>query len=244
MIKFAPHITIYDFDEVSAVQNEVIWTFSKNLKGISTVRNRFNIHVVKSENEQGVSLAGSIKSVWKYFSLEVFKNASLNEQKLLLLNLISDCFLDVAQEVGWDEHKIITARNDSIDQNIKFHYSSKVFKNKSRNIRAVVLLQIEKDRVSVWIEFSIDKKQKVIRKHLIDTHEDQFSIFRTFNKPRWFDKSNFGFEIADGLTLSISPEANVSEWNDSTSKKAAYIKYLVVYNANRSQAEMAKLANW
>jgi hypothetical protein len=104
MMKLAPYITIYDFDESRDLQNEVIWTFSSFLNGISSTRHRFNIHVVRDIHKESQHLKGSIKSVSKYVSIDMYLNESKYEQKKFLLELITNCFLDVAQELGWEKN--------------------------------------------------------------------------------------------------------------------------------------------
>ena len=66
MIKFRPFITIYGLKETFESLNEVIWTFSKHLKGVGTLRQRFNIHLVDYKEAERIYLKGSIKSTWVY----------------------------------------------------------------------------------------------------------------------------------------------------------------------------------
>ena len=68
MIKFRPFISIYNLDEAKDILNEVIWTFSSNLHGVGSARQRFNIDVVLSELQEIEHLTGSIKIVRRFFS--------------------------------------------------------------------------------------------------------------------------------------------------------------------------------
>lgn len=96
MLKFAPFITIYDFDESIEIQTEVIWAFSINLKGISSVRQRLNIHIVNNQKEECQNFHGSILSVRKYVSVVTYSGLSKTEQKHFLLNLIYESLLEIA----------------------------------------------------------------------------------------------------------------------------------------------------
>ena len=163
MMKFAPYITIYDFDESADIQNEVTWTFSSFLKGISSVRQRFNIHVVRDIKNERHNLDGSIKSVWKYIPIENYLSASNYEQKQLLLELITSSFMDVSLKLDWNQKSIIEAKENCIKQNIHFHYTSKPVKHKASGLSARIELELLKDKVSIWVLFSTKNNQELIK---------------------------------------------------------------------------------
>lgn len=244
MMKFAPYITIYDFDESADIQNEVIWTFSSFLKGISSVRQRINIHVVRDIKNERHNLDGSIKSVWKYFPIENYLSASYYEQKQLLLDLITSSFMDVSYKLDWNQKSIIEAKENCIKQNIQFHYTSKLVKHKTSGLSARIELELLKDKVSIWVLFSTKNNQELIKKHLIDTPANQISAFRNFNRPEWINNSQFGFRFKNGLTLSISTDDNEKVWSEMNSKMDEYFKKQIDYNEKLSPEELAKLVNW
>jgi hypothetical protein len=242
-MKFAPYITIYDFDESLDLQNEVIWTFSSFLKGISSTRHRFNIHVVGDLHKERQHLEGSIKSVSKYVPIDMSLDESKNEEKEFLLELITNCFLDVAIELGWDQNSIIEAKEKSIMQNIDFQYSSKPVKNKTGQNGARIDLQLIKNKVSIWVVFSSNSDQDLIKNHLIDTPIEQISFFRSFPKPNWINNSQFGFRFKNGMALSVSVEKNEIVWSQVNSKMEELFKKQIDFNEKLSPEELVELAN-
>lgn len=244
MIKFAPFITIYNFDESGDLQNEVIWTFSSFLKGVSSIRHRFNIYIIDDIQKERQQLDGSVKSMWKYFSIDMYLNASKNKRKKMLLDLITNCFLDAAKELNWDEKLIIEANQNAIKHNICFHYNSKPIRNKTRECSAVVDLKLSKNIVSISILFSFKNNPQLIKKLLINTKVEQVSLFRNFNKPKWISSSQFGFQFKNGITLSISAESSERVWGEVNSKMYNYFKKLIDSDEKVTPEELAKLANW
>lgn len=243
MIKFAPFITIYEFEESKYLQHEVIWTFSSRLKGISPVRQRFNIHVVENADSERKDMNTSIKSVWKQISKEHFLNASENEKRIIILNLITDCLMSVSEELAWSERSILLAREQAISQNIQFQYTSKIRKNKSGDTSAKIRLELVKNKVSIWIEFSFKNKQESITKHLIDTNPENISFFHNFDTPIWLNDTNFGFLFKNGMTLSISAENSIPIWSKAENNADEWFKKIIAYDENTSLEELAKLAN-
>lgn len=244
MMKFAPYITIYDFDESEDLQNEVIWTFLSFLKGISSTRHRFNIHVVRDIHKEKQHLEGSLKSVWKYVPIDMYLNVSKNKRKQFLLELITNCFLDVALELGWDQNSIIEAKEKSITQNVDFQYRSKPVKNKTGKNSARIELQLLKDKVSIWVVFSSNSEQDLIKNHLIDTPLEQISIFRSFQKPKWINNTQFGFQFKNGMKLSVSVEKNEIIWSQVNSKMEELFKKQIDFNEKLSPEEFVKFVNW
>jgi|TARA_R110000737_G_scaffold151521_1_gene180789 hypothetical protein len=244
MIKFAPDITIYNFEESNDILNEVIWVFSKNLKGVSTTKHRFTIHVIRDNSDEWVSLDGSIKSVGVKVSIKTFSNLPLVEKKLFLLDLITSCFLKVAQELNWNTESILKAKEDSLNQNLLFEYNSKPIWNLSKDKSASVEIILNKTKVSIYVTLVQKGKTDAIRKHLIDTVFWQVSDYNYFKKPKWFDDFNFGFEFENALTISVSIDEAGSIWSKSKSKLDDYNKYRLLFNENFSQKELARLANW
>ena len=243
-MKFAPYITIYDFDESGDIQNEVIWTFSSFLKGVSSIRQRFNIHVVRNLSKERQSLYGSIKSIWKYVSVDKYITATKKEQKILLLNLITKCFLDVSEVLGWDDNLILEAKEKSLNQNIDFQYSSKPVKNISGETSARIELQLTEKKVSIWVLFAHKNSKELIKKHFIDTSVEQISLFRNFDKPVWINATHFGFRFRNEMTLSISLNDNNGIWSDTKSKMDELFKKQIDFNEKLPPEEYVKLTNW
>ncbi len=243
MIKFAPHITIYDFEESKDIQNEVIWSFSKNLKRISSSRQRFNIHVVRNIENERQSLDGNIKSVWKFVSIDRYNGMSDYEQRRFLLDLISNCFLDVSESLSWEKAVINEAFEKTLSQNIEFEYSSKAIHNKIRDKSASIEIKLTKNKVSIWIVFTIKENKDKIKKHLIDTTVEQVSFLHHFDKPIWVTEQNFGFQFKNGMTLSISPEENESEWSQPLNIMDEWFEKSIVFNEKMSSKEMVNMIN-
>ncbi len=243
MIKFAPLITIYDFEDSEDLQREVIWTFSSFLKGVSTIRHRFNIHVVQNINEESQRLDGSVKSVSKYFPIQAYVDATKNARRQLLLELIVDCFLEVSKELEWSEKRILEAKENCLRQGIQFQYLTKPIKNKVTGDRAQIELSLKKDKVSIWVVFS-QKNNDSVRKHLIDTHANQVSFFRSFDHPKWMNNSYFGFEFNNRVTLSVAADNDEVVWKGIDTKKEESFRKQIDYQEELSPEEMLKLTNW
>lgn len=244
MIKFAPQITIYDFEEAIDLQNEVIWIFSKNLVGISSIRHRLNIHIVKSKTSEKESLEGSIKSVWKYTSIDQYVKASKQKRKEILLELIVSCFLSIGERLEWNIDAINQAKDKCISEHICFQYCSKSRFNKKRNIEAAIELVLSKDKVSIWALFCVKNQEEPIRKHIVDTYTHQISALRNFNAPKWIDELNFGFQFKNGMSISVSLNSNESCWSESRNKKDDWFQKTIIYDRHNSLEDIVKLINW
>lgn len=243
MIKFAPHISIYGLDDSKDLQTEVIWTFSSFLVGVSSVRNRFNIHIVHDIRLESRSLEGSVKSISKFVELDGFADKSEMDKKTILLDLVTNAFLDVCNDLSWDKSAILQARENSIKQNIKFEYSSKVKNNSSRTLKAFIELELCGNNVRVWVGFSGKNYSKSIRKHLIDTYSEQVAFFRNFSTHKWISDEHYGFTFRNGLTLGISPEDQFAKWSEIKTKKDEFFRKSIDQNETASLEEMIKLAN-
>jgi hypothetical protein len=244
MIKFRPFISIYNLDEAKDILNEVIWTFSSNLNGVGTARQRFNIDVVLSELQEIEHLTGSIKIVRRFFPIEDFVKKNDIDKRVMLLEFIAKCFLSVSNKLDWDELKILEARDKSIEQKGQFSYTSKKYRNKIKSLEATIRLDLEKDKVSIWIDFLETKSKKITSKKFFDTHETQVCWSQAFRNPMWFNNNSFGFKFSDGLWVSISPDDAEPIWVNESGKIGLYQKTMILYNANRPPDEFAKLANW
>lgn len=244
MIKFAPLISIYGLEGSKDIQNEVIWTFSSNLKGVGSVRQRFNIHVVEKKSEERCSLEGSIKSIWRVFDLQHFLICSKKLIKSILLDFIVDSLLEVSNELGWKRNEINKAKEQSVLKDIEFFYSSIPINNSTGNVKAHVELELIGDRVLIWIVFLYKKSNKVVRKHLIDTSEAQISWYRKFKEPRWISSEQFGFVFEDGIILSMNTKTLKKDWIGQNSLKYELFKKEIDYNYNLTSEERARLMNW
>ncbi|MCJ8290905.1 MAG: hypothetical protein HRT58_15365 [Crocinitomicaceae bacterium] len=243
MMKFAPHITIYGFEEAIDFQNEVIWTFSKNLVGISSIRHRLNIHIVNSKTSERESLEGSIKSVWKYISIDQYVKASEQKRKEILLELIVSCFLSIGERLEWNIAAINQAKDKSVSEQICFQYRSKSRFNKKRNIEAAIELALSKDRVSIWGLFYVKNQEEPIRRHIVDTYAHQISTIRNFGAPKWLDELNFGFQFKNGMSISVSPNNGESCWSKTRNKKDDWFQKTIIYDRDNSLEDMVKLIN-
>jgi hypothetical protein len=132
----------------------------------------------------------------------------------------------------------------SLIQNIHFQYSSKPVKNKTGEYGARIELQLLQNKVSVWVVFSSNGDQDVFNNHLIDTSIEQISIFKRFEKPKWINDSEFGFQFKNGITISVSIEKNVVVWSGVNSKMEELFKKQIDFNEKLSPEEYVKLVNW
>ena len=187
---------------------------------------------------------GSIKSIRKYVAVQDYLKLSDFEKKRFLLELITTCFLLVSKELNWSESAILDAREQSIIQNLSFEYIAKPIWNKSRNIKASIEIILHKEKASIYVLMTQKDQMKPKRKHLIDTPFWLISGINQFNKPKWLNDENFGFEFSTGLTISVSINNARGTWSKSSSKMDDYIKYTLLYNKNFCLKERARLANW
>lgn len=243
MMKFAPHITIYDFEESKDIQNEVIWSFSKNLIGISKTNQRFNIHVVHNISEERESLDANIKSVWKFVSMELYLSKSQTARRRFLLDLISNSLLDVSHLLGWKKDFINEALTQTLNQRIQFEYLSTPIQNKTRDKAASIELKLDKNKVSIWVIFSFKDKTNQIKKHLIDTTVEHVTFLHNFDKPKWLNEEYFGFQFKNGIILSISPELDQSKWSNIQNSMDEWFKESIRFDKNMTPEELIQLIN-
>ena len=203
-----------------------------------------NIHIVPSKDHERRHLSGSIKSVWKYFSIEEYKLANQSEQKKLVLRLITDCFLDVSEEIGWNKNNILNAKERALHHNCEFHFRSVPIKSRSKELSACIELELSRRKLSIWILFSTSDKQEWIKKHLIDTNAENLSFFRFFDKPCWLNQESFGFQFNNGVTLGVSLDDATCCWRGDDPRFVESFKYQLEYNEDWSPELAAKLANW
>jgi hypothetical protein len=199
---------------------------------------------VSSEIQENEFLNGSIKLVYRYFPVEDFVKKNNQEKTEMLLHFITDCFLSVSNQLEWNEAKILEARDKSIEQKGQFSYTSKKYKNKIKSLEATIRLDLEKDKVSIWIDFLDTKTKKITSKKFFDTHDIQVCWFQSFRYPMWFDNNSFGFKFSHALWVSISPNDTEPLWENLSGKIGEYQKTMLIYNANRAPDEFAKLVNW
>lgn len=243
MIKFAPYISIYDLDQEIGFQNEVIWTFSKNLKGISSHRQRFNIYLVNKKTEERKSLDGSIKSIWKYFDQTTFIREGIEISKLKLLNLIKDSFLEISKELNWDTDKINEAYKKSLEENIEFNYQTKKKFNKSRTRKGFIEMELNGNKVIIWGIILNTKNSIILKQQMIETFTLQVDWLRTFNNFKWINDKEFGFEFGQKLTLTVSENQNRAKWNNSNSEENNGFIRSITYQAFGSQKERIEWLN-
>ena len=224
-------------DQEIEFQNEVIWTFSKNLKGISSQRQRFNIHLVHKKSEERKWLDGSIKSIWKYFDQTTFIQNDIELSKLKLLNLIKDSFLEVSKELKWDTDKINEAYKRSLEENIDFNYQTKKKFNKSKTRKGFIEMELDGNKVIIWGIILNIKNSILFKQHMIETFTHQVDWFRTFNNFKWINDEEFGFEFGQKLSLTISENKNGAKWNTSNSEEVKGFIRSITYQAFGSEKE-------
>lgn len=227
MIKFSPYIQIYNLSEEFEALNEVIWTFSKNLHGVSTAIHRLNIQLVSQKNDERKYLEGSIKSIWKYLDQSQICQNDERTNKELFLDLITECFLEIADDLGWDKDKINEARETSLREKLEFEYISKTRFNKLKTFKASLKLKLKAGRVSIYIIFSDKNNAARNEVHIIDTFLHHVSWFRMFKEAKWISDKEFGFVFSNEVTLSCSLDGKSGLWNHQcTEKELGFIKSL------------------
>ena len=243
MIKFSPYITIYDLDQEFNGLTEVIWTFSKNLKGISTQKQKFNIHIVPSESDQRMWLEGSIKSIWKYFDQSKLNSNSDEENRRAFLELITDSFLLAADDLKWDKLAIEKAYAQSLNDGIAFCYSSKPQLNKSDTVIASLKIKLQENKVQLFAVFTMPDKNEVHEILLIETFQYHIDALKTFKDPQWLTDEEFGFSFEMGMTLSATVESLSAKWNHNNSEMELGFIRSVTYRTFNSENERIEWMN-
>jgi len=228
---FSPYITIYDLNKDFKKLDEVIWTFSKNLARVGTTRQRFNIYIVSNKESERKHLEGSIKSIWKYFDENNLEGISLSTQKQIFLELITDSFLTVSDELGWNKNYILEAKEKSLEEGIEFEFLSKPRLNQSRTKSGLVKLKLREDKVSIYAILTGKNKKETKEILLIDSFPYHISLFKTFKDYKWINEDEFGFVFSNKLTLTCSFSNQKSNWNhNNTEEDKGFIRSVTYRN--------------
>lgn len=243
MIKFAPLITLCDINQ-SFPLRDAVWTFSKNLSGVSNHRIRLNIDIVESPELERESPEGAIKTVRILFNTKVYEQSSDLEKRNQLLELIQDALLRMANHANWDPVKIHQAYALSIKEDLHFSYISPYKWNRKRSHKGRIEMSLEGDKVSLFGRLLNKKGEEVNHVHIIDTtilHTEWFNSFRTW---KWLNDTNFGFDFGSGITLTISAQNDISKWSNTNHLGGRKFVEFVTYGVLNSQEDFAKWANW
>ena len=243
MIKFSPYITIYDLNKGFKAVDAVIWSFSKNLKGIGTARERFNIHLVDNKDSERQQIQGSIKSIWKYFDKNRFEKESLSTQKEILLDLITDSFFSVATELDWDKAMIGNAKERSLDDGIEFEFVSKPRLNSSKSKSGSVKLKLKENKVSIYVVLKAKNEIDTKEILMLDSFPHHISTFKTFNEYKWLNEEDFGFVFSNGLSLTCSFNEPIGTWNHRDTEESNGFIRSVTYKEFSSENERIKWMN-
>lgn len=227
MIQFAPFISISGWEENASYVHEVIWTFSKNLKGVGNVRQRFNIHLIDNIQEERKFTDSGIKSIFIYYDLQRLNGLSLPDKKKQLLNLIRDAFLAISADMNWDPQKIKDAVQLCRNDELIFLYKSEYKCNPSKKLKGRIQLTLKEDKVSINAQILEISSHHSIEYHLLDTHEYHVSFFRRFNEWGWLDENRFGFRFGKSLELSVDLNEGLPVWKNAlTNEQKQFIKML------------------
>ena len=243
MIRFSPYITIYNLNKDFKALDEVIWTFSKNLKGIGTVRQRFNIQLVDNKKSERKHLEGSIKSIWKYFDENRLENESLSTQKEIFLELITESFLSVAEELDWNRDSIMNAKEKSINEGIEFESISKTKFNQAKNKSGFVKLKLKENRVSIYVILMDKNNKETTEILLVDTFPQYISWFKTFRDCKWVNEEDFGFVFSNGITLTCSFNKQKGNWSHNDTEEDNGFIRSVTYKEFSTEKERIEWIN-
>lgn len=241
MMKFSPHITIYNLEVEFDALTEVIWTFSKNLCGLSNQRQRFNIHIVSNvdEEEHGKYLGGSIKSVWRFLDQSIIKTNTVQKNKILLLDFIKNSFLQVADDLKWDKTAIEFAYAKSLDEGIEFNYLTRQLSNKSKTSKASIKLKLVGKKVQIYVVFTTQKRSERDEVLLIETCPFHIDVFRTFRNPKWLTEDEFGFSFLNNMSLTASRKNLLVNWKHNGSEdEIGFIRSLSYQTFESKEAEI------
>ena len=244
MIRFSPYISIYDLHKDFEAVDEVIWTFSKNLKGIGTGRQRFNIHLVDNMDSERQHLDGSIKSIWKYLDQDNIRKEPLSTQKEIFLELITDSFLSVADELDWDKTSIKSAKEKSLEDRIEFEFLSKPRHNRSKNKSGLVKLKLNGDKVSIYAVLKIKNQSESKEILMVDSFTLYISWLNTFKEYKWINEENFGFVFSNGVTLTCSFNKPKGIWKYKDSEEDRGFIRSVTYKKLSSVRERIEWMNY
>ena len=243
MIKFSPYISIYGFRQEYERLTEVVWSFSKNLKGIARQNLRVNIHLVDSLNAERKHLEGAIKSIWEFYDQASFSTYSDQKKRETLLRLIARVLLDVADELKWDRSKIEEALDKSLLEDSRFSYVSRNHYTKLRKNRASIKLLLIGDKVSVFAIIMNARGDVLDEVLMIDTFAMYVSWFRTFNDVKWIDEDTFGFCFPNDIHLIYSIPRKKVEWKHQESDGDLGFVKSVTYREFLSEEEMLRWMN-
>jgi hypothetical protein len=219
--------------------HEVLWTFSKHLKGISNSRQRFNIHLVDHIDGERKSLDGSIKSIWKFFNQSHFEKSDLETKKKIITDLVTESMLTIAPELAWDEQAIIDARDSSIGDEYTFSFTSPPKSNRKRKAKACIKLTIDKDKASIFVVSDVDQKEVLLTETFLP-HIDWLS---TFKSPKWINDDEFGYAFDGNVSLTYSQRNDSVQWNNIDSEiKEGFVRQ-VTYRTFESDQERVEWMN-
>lgn len=196
---FTPHISIYTEGKLDPKWFEdsllrATLVFSKNLdynKKLS--RTRINIHL---GDEDKLYTNSSIKSIWVKTNIDTSKKISYSQKISILLKIIYESLTTIASIEGWDTEPFERALKLSLNDNGYFVWHSAFKLNKSRNLKARISIQVDKNgKVPILAEFFDTKTKQQFQIPIIDTFLHFVTWEKTFLKPVWIDNEKFGFSF-------------------------------------------------
>ncbi len=213
---FTPYITIYpegNFDHNwfgdSLIRATLI--FSKNLDyNKSLSRKRINIHL---GNEERAHINGNIKSIWIKNKVDTTKDLSIIDKIQIVLKIIYDSVLNIAEIEEWDTIAFEKAFRNSIADNGNFIWHSPIKKNKNRSLNARIKITLENDgKVHITAEFLNSKSMFQFEVPIIDTFLHFVNWEKRFMKPIWIDNQKFGFNFLNSqLQIFANSDSKQSE---------------------------------
>ena len=205
LMTFTPHITVYpegnfDYGWLGDSLTRATLIFSKNLDYDKTLaRKRINIHL---GDEERAHTDGSIKSIWVKNTIDTSLELTDAEKVRIVLKVINDAVMTIAEIVGWNTFGFEKAYQLSIADNGNFVWYSQTKTNKNRSLKARIRISIDKDgKVPIIAEFFDLKSTKQFEVPIIDTFLQFVDWERVFVKPIWIDNEKFGYAFFSSQLL-------------------------------------------
>ncbi|KXX71160.1 hypothetical protein [Flammeovirga sp. SJP92] len=230
LINYAPFISIYNLDDVEIqLQDEVIWLFSKHLKGLKASRTRLNIHILENPKEIFVDEETSIKSVSIYFDVPSFLELEREKKKELLLTLIYDCLSIISEKVeGWVQGNIEEAYQNCLNDECPNVYITNYKQSPNRKRKVAIKYVLDGKKVTLFLLLKIKATQTEKEYKLIETFLDELAWNKTFQNPRWLNDGEFGFTLknSNDVMLTYNFEKEFPNWihNGSSSVDLGHIR--------------------
>ncbi len=246
---FTPLITIYpEGDFVNTWSRDhitkAIWIFSQHF-GYHQKQSRTRVNIYPGP-EASIH-TGSIKTIRMKYDSGNFKETTDTGKIKELLTIIAEALSSIGRIEGWDLETIEKAYQLSMMDGGNAIWYSKLIANKTRDIKARIMIQLEKEtRVKIIAQFFDKKAELLVTIHIIDTFPHHVDWTRTFSKPSWIDQERFGFNLLNGQLLLLAnaksglPEIIMAEMDWTRAEVEGHLRMLTYQQFSNNKA----IADW